>query len=104
MGEYDGWFYVGTCDFNGQFYDVIEDYFGGTIPCEWQWLADLFKMGSTGFDLWRTRNGVQWIKVSDNGFGEHDNYGVRNMMATQWGFFVGAANSVDGAQIWIGRK
>jgi len=103
-GEYDGWYYVGTCDFNGQFYDVIEDYFGGAIPPEWQWLADLFTMGPTGFDLWRTQDGRHWVKVSDNGFGEHDNYGIRNLMATQWGFVLGAANSVDGAQIWIGKK
>jgi len=102
--EYDGWYYVGTCDFNGQFYDIIESSFGGAIPPEYAWLGDLLTMGNTGFDLWRTQDGVQWVKVSDDGFGEHDSYGVRNLMPTQWGLLLGAANAVDGFQIWFGKK
>jgi len=103
-GEYDGWYYVGTCDFNGQFFDIIEDYYGGTVPSDVAWLVDLAMMGNTGFDLWRTQDGVLWVKVSEDGFGEHDNYGIRNLMATPWGLVLGAGNSVDGFQIWIGKK
>jgi len=98
MGEYDGWFYVGTCDFNGQFYDVLmemapdqEPVFGAVL-------------GKKGFDLWRTQDGVFWVNVTKEGFGNYDNYGVRNLMATQWGFMLGAGNSVDGLEVWLGKK
>ncbi len=103
MGEHHRWFYVGTCDFNGMGVDAIAEFFGGEIPPEIAWLVDLIA-GPTGFDLWRTRDGINWIKVSDTGFGEHDNYGIRNLLSTRWGLLVGVANAVDGFEIWAGRK
>ncbi len=103
MSEYDGWFYVATCDFNALVFDYFEDFFGGVVPPEWEWLSTLL-FGRTGFDLWRTADGVRWVKVTKTGFDERDNFGVRNMMATQWGFFVGVANAIDGFEIWLGKK
>jgi len=103
LGEYDGWFYAGTCDFNGMGWDYFEDFFGGGIPPGWERFSTLL-FGKTGFDLWRTADGVEWIQVSDTGFDAHDNYGIRNLMATQWGFFVGVANAVDGFEVWLGKR
>jgi len=102
MGAYEGWLYVGTCDFNGMVKDSVAEYFGGEIPAGFAWLADLL-LGQTGFDLWRTQNGVHWVRVSDTGFGDHDSYGIRNLMATQWGLFAGVANAVDGFEVWLGK-
>jgi cyclopropane fatty-acyl-phospholipid synthase-like methyltransferase len=45
-----------------------------------------------GFDLWRSKDGVDWIPVSRNGFGNPCNYGVRTMESTPYGLFLGAAN------------
>ena len=103
MGEYNGWFYVATCDFNNMVKDYIEEFLGGSIPCVLDWLLDR-TLGKTGFDLWRTADGVDWVMVTDTGFGDHDSYGIRNLMATQWGFFVGVANAVDGFEVWLGKK
>ncbi len=103
MGEYEGWFYVGTCDFSGQAMDVVAELFPDGLPDGLQWIADLLA-GPAGFDLWRTKDGVIWVPVTLDGLGEYDNYGVRNLMATQWGFFLGAGNSVDGFQIWLGKN
>lgn len=103
MGDYDGWFYVGTCDFGSLVYDSMDDSFPeGMTPLG----REIFELafGRPGFDLWRTRDGVEWVKVSDTGFGDHDNFGIRNLMTTQWGFVLGAANPVDGFEIWIGKK
>ena len=102
-GEHNGWFYVGTFDSSGIGWDSIADPLGYGIPEEYKWIYDLIS-GPTGFDLWKTRDGVEWIKVTDTGFGEHDNYGVRNLMSTQWGLFLGTANAVDGFEIYLGRK
>lgn len=45
-----------------------------------------------GCSLWRTRDGVSWIPVTLNGFGNPFNYGVRRMASTPAGLFVGLAN------------
>ena len=45
-----------------------------------------------GFDLWRTRDGIRWLPVTKKGFGNPYNYGVRTMVSTPYGLFVGTAN------------
>ena len=103
MGEYDGWFYAATCDFNSLVLDYVEDFLGGPLPPDADWLVDLL-FGKTGFDLWRTADGIRWIRVSDTGFDRRDNFGIRNLMATPWGFFVGVGNAVDGFEVWLGKR
>ncbi|MCL6583641.1 MAG: hypothetical protein K6U11_08370 [bacterium] len=56
----------------------------------------------SGFDLWKTRNGVQWYPVTMNGFGDKFNIGARTMVSTPVGLFVGTANPYYGAQVWLG--
>ncbi len=111
MCEHDGWFYVGTYDYAGQMLDYLVEYAGMPMeywPEEWlvgieDWLGpDRARWG--GFDLWRTKNGIDWVPVNLDGFGDWDNYGIRNMMSTQWGFMVGTGNAVDGFEIWLGRQ
>ena len=46
-----------------------------------------------GCDIWRSRDGVRWIPVTYNGFNNCYNLGVRNMVSTPYGLFVGLANS-----------
>jgi hypothetical protein len=45
-----------------------------------------------GFDLWRSEDGTRWMPVTTTGFGNPYNYGVRTMVSTPHGFFVGTAN------------
>jgi ubiquinone/menaquinone biosynthesis C-methylase UbiE len=45
-----------------------------------------------GFTLWRSRDGCRWLPVTLNGFGNYYNYGIRNMVSTPYGMFVGVAN------------
>lgn len=51
----------------------------------------LHKFG--GCDLWRTRDGYNWLPVTLNGFDNCCNIGFRNMVSSPYGIFVGAANS-----------
>jgi cyclopropane fatty-acyl-phospholipid synthase-like methyltransferase len=45
-----------------------------------------------GFDLWRSRDGVDWTPVTRTGFGNPYNYGARTLVSTPSGLFVGSAN------------
>ena len=45
-----------------------------------------------GFDLWCTPDGVHWRAVTRTGFDNQYNWGVRNMVSTDHGLFVGTAN------------
>ena len=112
MTEHDGWFYVGTYDVGGQFLDYIKEALGG-LPIEYWpeeylvaldgWLgSDRLRWG--GSDFWRTKDGINWVPINLDGFGDWDNYGIRNMMSTQWGLLVGTGNAVDGFEIRLGRK
>ena len=55
-----------------------------------------------GFDLWKTRNGVQWYPVTTTGFGDKFNIGARTMVSTPIGLFIGTANPYYGTQVWLG--
>jgi hypothetical protein len=90
---HDGWLYAGTFAWSG----LIP-----FIPRE-KWPADRLRMADVertrlimekmgGFDLWRSRDGEFWVPVTRNGFGNYFNWGVRTMVSTDHGLFVGAAN------------
>lgn len=45
-----------------------------------------------GCDLWRSCDGINWVPVTLDGFGNYYNYGIRNMASTPYGLFVGISN------------
>jgi hypothetical protein len=45
-----------------------------------------------GCDLWRSRDGRDWEFITRDGFGSRYNYGVRRMVSSPHGLFVGTAN------------
>lgn len=47
---------------------------------------------SGGCDLWRSRDGLSWIPVTQNGLDNYFNLGFRTMVSTPYGLFVGTAN------------
>ncbi len=53
-----------------------------------------------GADLWTTRDGVHWVPLELNGFGDPNNYGFRTMLTTPDGFIIGTANPFTGCQVW----
>jgi hypothetical protein len=46
----------------------------------------------SGFELWRTRDGENWLPVDRRGFGTPYNIGIRNLVSTPYGLFAGTAN------------
>jgi hypothetical protein len=123
MGIHDGWLYLGTC--NGS---VILSWFDHT-KLEERARRYLDKVGlenliknQSGFELWRTYDGENWLPVEQHGFGNPYNIGLRNLVSTPHGFFAGTANPFapkiavrengkwvytdnprGGLEVWLGR-
>lgn len=76
-----------------------------------------------GCELWRTWDGENWLPVTQNGFDNPYNFGIRTMQSTTAGLFVGVANPFGpeiakrrggkwvyeaneqgGLEIWLGGK
>jgi hypothetical protein len=110
MAEHKGHLYVGTYDAGSQAIDYAEELFGKPLD-EWteteHGLIDLL-LGTSdharqgGADFYRTKDGISWEALTLDGFGDRDNYGVRNLLDTPWGLMVGVGNAVDGFEIWLG--
>ncbi|QGT99452.1 hypothetical protein SYNTR_0859 [Candidatus Syntrophocurvum alkaliphilum] len=67
----------------------------------------IMKLGSRtfGFDLWKSKDGVNWEPVSLNGFGNPHNYGVRMLfLAQNKSLYLGTANPFDGLEVWVKPK
>lgn len=53
-----------------------------------------------GFELYSTKDGINYDPVTLNGFNDKYNYGVRTLVPTEKGLFLGTANPFYGAQLW----
>jgi len=93
MCQHDGALYVGTYDWTT---------FLSYTPSD-EWPAAVRNVLSTdaverlveargGADLWRTTDGDRWSSVTTNGMGNRFNYGIRSLISTPAGLFVGTAN------------
>jgi hypothetical protein len=56
-----------------------------------------------GFDMWVTPDGTNFTKISDNGFGDKFDFGIRNWASTPYGLFFGTANYYYGTQVYLAR-
>ncbi len=45
-----------------------------------------------GCELWRSNDGDHWVPVTRNGFGNVFNWGIRSLLSTPKGLFVGTSN------------
>lgn len=85
MADHEDWLYLGTYD--------------STI----RYGSEEEKQEEAGFDLWKTFDGATWELVDNKGLSHEENYGVRNMLSTPEGLFVGTANPPLGAEVWLGK-
>lgn len=93
MCEHDGWLYMGTFEWSALlgyanrsrwpevFTDVINDVGA-------QQILD----NQSGFSLYRSFDGASWIPVTTNGMNNPYNIGLRNLVSTPHGLFLGTAN------------
>lgn len=93
MAVHDGWLYVGTFDWS-----VFLPFAQRRRMLPWlqrhvdEHGADAIVREQGGFDLWRSHDGEVWSPVTLNGLGNAYNYGVRTLLSSRHGLFVGTAN------------
>lgn len=93
MENHDGWLYVGTFDWT-----VMLRYSESTYwPIPFQKMLarygvdELIKLNG-GADIYRSRDGENWLPVTTQGLGNPFNYGVRTLQSTPYGLAVGFVN------------
>lgn len=110
MTEYEGWLYLGTAGWKW-----MPTYLRDRTDLSEAQLRHLEeeteKRKDGEFSLWRTRDGVHWIPVTQTGIpgGNPKNYGIREILGTPYGLFVvptskAGARQGGGLEIWWGRK
>src|SRR5262249_6574948 len=93
LREHDGVLYAGTYD-SAAYLPFVDR---STWPPAMDRLLDLglaerFLRQRGGCELWRTSDGNHWTPVTRNGFGNSYNWGIRSLLSTPHGLFVGTAN------------
>jgi ubiquinone/menaquinone biosynthesis C-methylase UbiE len=99
MCVYEGWLYVGTLNaavllqfrprsLNEPDKEKI-DLFTKLLPTR---NIERFIDHYGGGHLWRTKDGERFYPVTRNGFGTPYNFGIRQMISSPYGLFVGTAN------------
>lgn len=100
MSVHDGWLYAGTGVWAvflryRDLPDTVPEQVRNLLPWKQTGAEGLLeKLLETfgGFDLWRTRDGANWVPVTPNGFDNCYNIGVRTQVSTPHGLFIGTAN------------
>jgi hypothetical protein len=93
MGVHENWLYVGTMEWSTTLRFLLPE--RRNVPL--QTLFSRIPMNHIseqqgGFELWRSRDGENWIPVDKHGLGNPFNYGVRNLVSTPGGLCIGTAN------------
>ena len=76
------WIITSLNTFQGQLYAAVEATLG------------------TGAQVWRSANGTDWTLVSDNGFGDINNFQTGSSVVFRGDLYVTTRNDVTGAQLW----
>jgi hypothetical protein len=90
---HNGWLYAGTYDWSvmlrwstlGEAPLNVIRFFKHINP-------EIIVANDGGADLWRSRDGENWLPVTHQGFGNPYNTGIRNLVSTPYGLFAGTAN------------
>ena len=113
LEEHDGWLYCGTYDivtgmtFMFTHFDYLASMMGlgKSEPGakRFSTVFDLLTMqSSSGGDLYKSQDGENWYCVMADGFGDHNNYGLRCMRSAKGQLFIGLSNPYDGLEVWAG--
>lgn len=93
MADHEGWLYMGTFEWSGWLGYVKHSRWPGAFA---NLLAYVTPKGvwdnTSGFDMYRSHDGENWVPVSTNGMGNPYNMGLRTLQSTPHGLFIGTAN------------
>ncbi|WP_415883512.1 hypothetical protein [Neptuniibacter sp. QD34_54] len=93
MCEHDGWLYVSTFEWSS----ILGYAQRGSWPEAFSNIIndlgfDFVTENHSGFDLYRSYDGENWVPVTTNGMGNPYNMGLRTMISSPYGLFLGTAN------------
>ena len=93
MCEHDGWLYMGTFEWSSVLGYVNRSRWPPAFANVLAHVGPqkILDHGS-GFDLYRSNDGENWVPVSTNGMGNPYNMGLRTFASTPHGLFLGTAN------------
>lgn len=93
MCEHEGWLYIGTFEWSGWLGYVKHSRWPGAFANLMAYVTPkaMFE-NTTGFDMFRSHDGENWVPVSNNGLGNPHNMGLRTLESTPYGLFAGTAN------------
>jgi hypothetical protein len=104
MAVHDGHLYAGTFNWIQSLpYMPMEMWPEDAAHVLQRWGLETLLRNYGGCELWRTADGVSWENVTRSGFGNKFNWGIRNMVSTPHGLFVGTAN-VFGKYVAVQRE
>ena len=93
----------------GDWQQVVTDGFGGgpayhiitsLIAYKGQLYAAVEASPGTGAQIWRSANGTVWTQVSEDGFGDIENYQTGASAVFRGQLYVTTRNDVTGGQLW----
>ena len=93
MCEHDGWLYMGTFEWSAVLGYVKHSRWPGAFSNILAYVGPktMFE-NQSGFDLYRSTDGENWVPVTTNGMGNPYNMGLRTLESTPYGMFIGSAN------------
>lgn len=53
-----------------------------------------------GFDFFVSNDGLNFSRITRNGFNDKFNYGLRTFISSNDGLYIGTANPFFGGQLW----
>jgi hypothetical protein len=93
MCEHDGWLYMGTFEWSSVLGYVKHSRWPGAFSNILAYVGPKALLeNQSGFDLYRSHDGENWVPVTTNGMGNPYNMGLRTLESTPYGLFIGTAN------------
>jgi SAM-dependent methyltransferase len=93
MCVHDGAVYAGTYDSSSMFPFLDESHWSESSRRIFdQPLLERFMRVRGGCEVWQSSDGERWLPITRNGFGNPFNWGIRSMLSTPEGVFIGTSN------------
>ncbi|MED5619065.1 hypothetical protein [Ideonella sp. BN130291] len=93
MCVHDGWLYTGTFEWSAWLGFVKHSRWPGAFSNVLAYVTPKMMFENhSGFDMYRTNDGENWVPVTVNGMGNPYNMGLRTFQSTPYGLFFGTAN------------
>lgn len=93
MCIHDGWLYMGTFEWSSVLAYVKRSNYTGVFGRVLGHVGpDNVLKYQSGFELYRSNDGENWVPVTNNGMGNPYNMGLRTLESTPYGMFIGTAN------------